>query len=202
MAFKIGEKMNPLIKEELFSLETYSEKREEFKAQVLSEKKNRRVQIGEHITLLFENKNTIQYQIQEMLRIEKIFEADGIKEELDAYNPMIPTGTNLKATMLIEYEDVSERKIRLTQLKGVETQIWLKAGSSNKVFPIADEDLERENETKTSAVHFLRFEFNADQIKEFKSGGSVMVGSDHENYQTPDAILPQETRLALAKDFE
>lgn len=158
--------MNKLNRSDLFSLEEYSIERESFRNRVLEEKKSRKVYIGENVVLLFENKNTIQYQIQEMLRIEKIFDSEGINEELDAYNPLIPDGANLKAVMLIEYPNVEERKEKLKILKGIERKIWIKVGSHNKVFAIADEDLEREDDTKTSAVHYLRYEFGAAMIND------------------------------------
>jgi len=153
-----------LKKEDLYKLEEYSIERKNFKQKVLDIKKNRSVLIGENINLLFENSLTIKYQIQEMLRIEKIFESELIQEELDTYNPLIPDGNNLKATMLIEYADVELRKKKLKLLKGIEKKIWIKIGNNDPIYPIADEDLEREDETKTSAVHFLRWEFNDNQI--------------------------------------
>ena len=155
--------MVELSRDDLFTLEEYSEKRSSFRSGVLDEKKNRGVMVGNHVHLIFENKNTIQYQVQEMLRIEKIFEAKDIQEELDAYNPLIPDGKNLKATMLIEYVDVEIRREELTKLKGIERNVWFKVGDTEKVYGIADEDLEREDDTKTSAVHFMRFEFNETQ---------------------------------------
>ncbi|MEK9888288.1 MAG: DUF3501 family protein, partial [Gammaproteobacteria bacterium] len=166
--------MEKLNKSDLFSLEEYSINRDSFRKKVLEEKQHRKVYIGEHVVLLFENKNTIQYQIQEMLRIEKIFDAEGIQEELDAYNPLIPDGSNLKAVMLIEYPNVEERKEKLKILKGIEKKIWIKVGSHNKVFAIADEDLEREDETKTSAVHYLRYEFSASMINDWKNDSSIV----------------------------
>ena len=193
--------MEKLNKSDLFSLEEYSINRDSFRKKVLEEKQHRKVYIGEHVVLLFENKNTIQYQIQEMLRIEKIFDAEGIQEELDAYNPLIPDGSNLKAVMLIEYPNVEERKEKLKILKGIERKIWIKVGSHNKVFAIADEDLEREDETKTSAVNYLRYEFSASMINDWKNDASVIMGIDHENYQSSEAIISSDISSQLSGDF-
>jgi hypothetical protein len=193
--------MKKLNKSDLFSLEEYSINRDSFRKKVLEEKQYRKVYIGEHVVLLFENKNTIQYQIQEMLRIEKIFDAEGIQEELDAYNPLIPDGSNLKAVMLIEYPNVEERKEKLKILKGIEKKIWIKVGSHNKVFAIADEDLEREDETKTSAVHYLRYEFSASMINDWKNGSSIVMGIDHENYQSSETIISSDISSSLSGDF-
>ena len=193
--------MEKLNKSDLFSLEEYSINRDSFRKKVLEEKQHRKVYIGEHVVLLFENKNTIQYQIQEMLRIEKIFDAEGIQEELDAYNPLIPDGSNLKAVMLIEYPDVEERKEKLKILKGIEKKIWIKVGSHNKIFAIADEDLEREDETKTSAVHYLRYEFSVSMITDWKNGSSIVMGIDHENYQSSETIISSDISSSLSGDF-
>lgn len=193
--------MEKLNKSDLFSLEEYSINRDSFRKKVLEEKQHRKVYIGEHVVLLFENKNTIQYQIQEMLRIEKIFDAEGIQEELDAYNPLIPDGSNLKAVMLIEYPDVEERKEKLKILKGIEKKIWIKVGSHNKVFAIADEDLEREDETKTSAVHYLRYEFSASMINDWKNDSSIVMGIEHENYKSSETIISSDISSSLSGDF-
>ena len=193
--------MEKLIRSDLFSLEEYSINRDSFRKKVLEEKKHRKVYVGEHVVLLFENKNTIQYQIQEMLRIEKIFDAEGIQEELDAYNPLIPDGSNLKAVMLIEYPNVEERKEKLKILKGIEKKIWIKVGSHNKVFAIADEDLEREDETKTSAVHYLRYEFSASMINDWKNDSSIVMGIDHENYKSSETIISSDISSSLSGDF-
>jgi hypothetical protein len=193
--------MKKLNKSDLFSLEEYSINRDSFRKKVLEEKQYRKVYIGEHVVLLFENKNTIQYQIQEMLRIEKIFDAEGIQEELDAYNPLIPDGSNLKAVMLIEYPNVEERKEKLKILKGIEKKIWIKVGSHNKVYAIADEDLEREDETKTSAVHYLRYEFSVSMINDWKNGSSIVMGIDHENYQSSETIISSDISSSLSGDF-
>ena len=193
--------MEKLNKSDLFSLEEYSINRDSFRKKVLEEKQYRKVYIGEHVVLLFENKKTIQYQIQEMLRIEKIFDAEGIQEELDAYNPLIPDGSNLKAVMLIEYPNVEERKEKLKILKGIERKIWIKVGLHNKVFAIADEDLEREDETKTSAVHYLRYEFSPSMINDWKNDSSILMGIDHENYQSSETIISSDISSSLSADF-
>ena len=193
--------MEKLNKSDLFSLEEYSINRDGFRKKVLEEKRHRKVYIGEHVVLLFENKNTIQYQIQEMLRIEKIFDAEGIQEELDAYNPLIPDGSNLKAVMLIEYPNVEERKEKLKILKGIEKKIWIKVGSHNKIFAIADEDLEREDETKTSAVHYLRYEFSPSMINDWKNDASIVMGIDHENYHSSETIISSDISSSLSADF-
>tara|TARA_Y200000002_G_C22385949_1_gene539321 strand:+ start:119 stop:694 length:576 start_codon:yes stop_codon:yes gene_type:complete len=189
-----------LKKEDLYKLEEYSVERKNFKQEVLEIKKNRSVLIGENINLLFENSLTIKYQIQEMLRIEKIFESELIQEELDTYNPLIPDGNNLKATMLIEYADVDLRKEKLKILKGIERKIWIKVGNNDPVYPIADEDLEREDDTKTSAVHFLRWEFNDNQIKDFKNGDPLSMGVNHAEYDSSH-IIHESIRNELVKDF-
>lgn len=193
--------MEKLNKSDLYSLEEYSENRDVFRAKVLDEKKSRKVYIGENVVLLFENKNTIQYQVQEMLRIEKIFDAEGIREELDAYNPLIPDGKNLKAVMLIEYPNIGERKEKLKILKGIERKVWIKVSGHNKVFAIADEDLEREDETKTSAVHYLRFEFSSSMIDDWKNDSNVVMGIDHANYQPPETIISADISSSLSGDF-
>ena len=184
-------KMTNLNKTDLLSLEEYSERREDLRSEVLQLKKDRHIQIGENISLLFESIETIKYQIQEMLRIEKIFDADGIEEELAAYNPLIPDGTNLKATMLIEYPDRDIRAEKLKDLHLVENKVWLQIGENERVYAIADEDLERSNEEKTSAVHFLRFEFDKNMIEDFKSTKMLYAGIDHPKYN----IKTKETPL-------
>lgn len=189
-----------LKKDDLYKLEEYSVERDSFKQQVLDIKKNRSVLVGDHINLLFENSLTIQYQIQEMLRIEKIFEAELIQEELDTYNPLIPDGNNLKATMLIEYSDVVERREKLKILKGVEKKIWIKIGINSPIYPFADEDLEREDDTKTSAVHFLRWEFEKNMIEELKNGGTMSIGVNHSEYNA-SMIITDSIKNELIKDF-
>src|SRR5947209_6958464 len=172
-----------ITRESLMSLEAYAKARKDFRAQVLAHKKARSVHLGDHLTLLFEDELTIRYQIQEMLRIEKTFEEAGIQDELDVYNPLVPDGTNLKATMLVEYEDVDERRAALANLKGIEDAVWLRVEGYPGVRAIADEDLERENDDKTSAVHFVRFELTPSMIAAFKAGREVALGVDHPHYR-------------------
>ena len=166
----------------LMSLEAYSKYRKTHKAEVLAHRKLRSVHLGEHITLQFESETTIRYQIQEMLRIEKIFEEEGIQQEIDAYAPLVPEGSNWKATMLIEYPDVNERKRELARLIGVEDRMFIEVEGHERVYAIADEDLDRENEEKTSSVHFVRFEFNPAMVAAIKAGANVKLGCDHTNY--------------------
>jgi hypothetical protein len=186
----------------LLTLEAYAKQREQFRGRVLAHKKNRTVRLGEHVTLIFEDELTIRYQIQEMLRIEKTFEERGIQDELDAYTPLVPDGTNLKATMMIEYEDPAVRKRELAKLIGIEDRVYAQVDGQPRVFAIADEDLDRENEQKTSSVHFLRFEFTPDAIAAFKSGAALALGIDHPNYAVRlDEVAPQ-VQSALAQDFD
>ena len=192
--------MNMLKRQDLLTLEEYAEKRSTIRKDTIDIKKSRELNLGEHIRLLFENQQTVQYQIQEMLRIEKIFEASGIQEELDVYNSLIPEGSNLKATMMIEYEDVDERTKALSNLIGVERSIYFKVGNHQKVFAICNEDLERETDVKTSAVHFMRFEFNQSMINDFVTGSIVKVGAEHPNYPC-EATLETRTQDALNQDF-
>ncbi len=190
-----------LERKDLWSLEQYAEKREGFRAEVLAHKQNRRVQIGEHILLVFEDEKTIRYQIQEMLRIEKVFEAAGIEEELEAYNPLIPDGDNWKCSMLIQYPDVDERRQRLAELLDVENRVWVQVGETEKLFALADEDLERANDDKTSAVHFLRFQLGADQVSAVKDGAAITVGIDHKNYQEQAVLVSEGVRTSLTADL-
>ena len=187
--------------ESLLTLEAYAKARAEFRTKVLAHKRDRIVLLGGHVALLFEDELTVRYQIQEMLRIEKTFEEAGIRDELDAYNPLIPDGTNLKATMQIEYEDVEERRVALSRLVGVEDRTWVRTAGHAKVYAIADEDLPRENDVKTSAVHFLRFELAPDMIAALKGGGELGVGIDHPNCTVEIAALPPATRDALVADL-
>ena len=184
----------------LLTLEAYAKERPSFRARAVAHKRARTVHVGEHVTLLFEDELTMRYQVQEMLHAEKMFEEAGIQDELDAYNPLIPDGSNLKATMLIEYEDEHARRDALARLKGVEDRVWLRVADLPAVHAIADEDLERENADKTSSVHFLRFELTPPMINAFSRGGPVTIGVDHPAYQA-DATLPEATRAALAQDF-
>src|SRR5688572_17507936 len=167
----------------LLSLEAYARQRNEFRAKVMAHKKRRTVHLGAHVTLQFEDELTIRYQVQEMLRIERIFEEEGIQHELDAYNPLIPDSSNWKATMLIEYPDADERRRMLAQLKGIERRVWVQVGDLERVFAIADEDLERENEDKTSSVHFLRFELSPEMRERMQRGAKVAVGVEHPQYR-------------------
>jgi hypothetical protein len=199
---KEGGAMKKLHREDLFSLEEYAKRRNTFRDEVLAHKKHRQVHLGEHITLYFEDRLTIQYQIQEMLRTERIFEAEGIADELGAYNPLVPDGRNLKATMMIEYVDIDERREALRKLLGVEDKIWLQVAGHDKVFAIADEDMERTTEEKTSAVHFLRFEFTPAMIQRLKAGGVLTAGVDHPAYGMTLPALPRETNTALIADFD
>lgn len=188
-------------RESLMTLETYSKQRPEFRKQVMEHKKHRTVHLGNHVTLLFEDEMTLRYQVQEMLRIEKIFEEEGIQSELDAYNPLCPDGSNFKATMLIEYSNVADRKAALAKLIGIEDRLFIQVEGKGRVYAIADEDLDRENEEKTSAVHFVRFELTPEMKAALKGGAQMMVGCDHPNYPAHIEELPQETLSALLKDL-
>ena len=193
--------MNKLSRDDLFSLEQYAEARPAFREKVLEHKKNRRLDLGTNAALYFEDRLTMQYQVQEMLRIERIFEAEGINEELDAYNPLIPDGTNWKATFMVEFPDITERKAMLTQLVGIEDRVYVHVADFDRVYAIADEDLERADEEKTSAVHFLRFELPPEQIAALKSGASLIAGIDHENYQVEVSPVPDNIRASLINDL-
>ena len=184
----------------LMTLETYARERPQFRAKVIAHKKHRTVHLGEHITLIFEDELTIRYQVQEMLRIERIFEEEGIKEELAAYNPLVPDGRNLKATMMIEYPDPDERAKRLADLIGIEDKVWLRAAGRERVWVIADEDLDRENEQKTSAVHFLRLELDEATAQALKKGAALTIGIDHPRYSAT-LELPSAVRDSLAEDL-
>jgi hypothetical protein len=192
--------MLKLAETDLLSLERYSRDRNEFRARVMAHKKNRKLAVGPNSMWLFEDRLTVQYQVQEMLRTERIFEAAGIAEELGAYNPLIPDGRNWKATLLIEFPDPEIRKTRLEELRGVEDRCWVEVAGLPRVFAIADEDLERENETKTSAVHFLRFELTAEMAAKLKGGAALAAGIDHPNYLHELRPVPENIRVALAAD--
>jgi len=194
--------MEKLSRENLYSLEEYSSIRNEFRQSVITHKLNRRLPLGTNATLYFEDRLTMQYQVQEMLRIERIFEAEGIQEELDAYNPLIPDGSNWKATFMVEFPDADERRAMLHRLVDIENRVWMQVGNHEPVFPIADEDLERADENKTSAVHFLRFELSADDIEALKNGEPLAAGIDHEIYQVDVRPVPDNIRLALVKDLD
>ena len=190
-----------LERQDLITLEEYAEKRSSIRQETIQVKKLREVHLGSHIRMIFENKQTVQYQIQEMLRIEKIFESSEIQDELDVYNALVPNGSNLKATMMIEYPDVAERVEALSRLIGVEKSIYFQVDGHDKVFPICNEDLERETDVKTSAVHFMRFEFDQNMITDFVSGSDVKVGSAHPNYNY-ETSLDSESQEALSEDFK
>jgi len=193
--------MAAIPRDSLLSLEAYAKSRKEFRAKVIAHKKNRTLSLGGHVTLIFEDELTVRYQIQEMLRIEKTFEEEGIQDELDAYNPLVPDGTNLKATMMIEYDDPAVRKRELARLIGVEDRTYLQVDGFEKVYAIADEDLERENEEKTSSVHFLRFEFTPAMIEGLKQGAALAVGIDHPNYPVRVDEVAPNVQAALVRDF-
>jgi hypothetical protein len=190
----------PINRENLLSLEAYARERNAFRARVMEHKKRRTVHLGGNVTLQFEDELTIRYQVQEMLRIERIFEQEGIQGELEAYNPLVPDGSNWKATMLIEYPDPEERKRQLQLLKGIERGVWVQVQGHERVHAIADEDLDRETQEKTSSVHFLRFEFDPAMRAALRGGAAVRVGIEHPHYQASTG-LPSEVRAALCADL-
>ena len=194
--------MQKLTRDDLLSLEQYAETRREFRQKVMEHKKDRRLLLGTNAALYFEDRLTMQYQVQEMLRIERIFEADGINEELEAYNPLIPDGSNWKATFMIEFPDIEERKAMLGQLVGIEDRVYMQVADFDRIHPIADEDLERDDEHKTSAVHFLRFEVPAEQVAALKSGAALIAGIDHDNYKVEVAPVPDNIRESLVADLD
>jgi len=194
--------MDKLSRDNLMTLEAYHKARKDFRARVLAHKKPRTLRLGEHVTLIFEDALTIRYQVQEMLRVEKIFEEEGIQDELDAYNPLIPDGRNFKATMLLEYEDVDERKRALGLLRGIEDKTWVRVEGLPKVYAIADEDLDRETDEKTSSVHFLRFELTPEMADGLKYGMSLSMGIDHPHYTVALEPVSPESRAALVKDLD
>jgi hypothetical protein len=193
--------MSKLSVEDLMSLERYARERPAFRTRVMEHKRDRQLAVGPHVTWLFEDRLTMQYQVQEMLRAECIFEPEGIAEELESYNPMIPDGTNWKATLLIEYPNEAERRERLTQLKGIEDRCWVQVTGQQRVFAIADEDLERENEEKTSAVHFLRFELTPAMITALQEGAEFAAGIDHPQYNQAVEPVRAAVRTSLLADF-
>ena len=188
-------------RESLLSLEAYARQRNAFRARVMEHKKRRTVHLGEHVTLQFEDELTIRYQVQEMLRIERIFEEEGIRAELEAYNPLVPDGGNWKATMLIEYPEAEERRRMLAKLKGVERNTWVQVEGCERVAAIADEDLERENEEKTSSVHFLRFELDEKMREKLHRGAALAIGVEHPQYRA-SVTVPEEVRAALMADLQ
>jgi hypothetical protein len=189
-----------LSREDLMSLESYAEQRDGFRSRVLEHKKHRRVDIGPNLSLYFEDRLTIQYQVQEMLRIERIFESDGIQEELDAYNPLIPDGSNLKCTAMFEFEDVTERRRRLAELTGVENHVWVQVEGFDKVYALANEDLDRSTDEKTSAVHFMRFEFTPEMKQSLAAGAALSMGVEHDLYPYQSEV-DGPTRRSLVKDL-
>jgi hypothetical protein len=192
--------MPPITHDSLLTLEAYAKARNDFRAKVMAHKKQRTVPLGDHVTLIFEDELTVRYQIQEMLRVERIFEETGIRDELDAYNPLVPDGSNWKATMLIEYPDVDERHRMLAALKGVEDRVWVQVAGGERVYAVADEDLERENEEKTSAVHFLRFDLTPAMKRALADGANLGIGVDHPAYGV-NIDVAQAVRTALMQDL-
>ncbi len=193
--------MSKLTRKDLYSLEDYTAMRDDFRKKIMAHKNNRRLELGDNVLLSFEDKQIMQYQIQEMLKAEKIFDAAGIEEELAAYNPLIPDGSNWKATMLIQYPDVEERQQKLTQLIGIETLTWMQVDGFDKIYAIADEDLARDNAEKTSAVHFLRYELDADMVAAVKAGSAISAGVEHENYRASISPIASNLRESLASDL-
>ena len=199
--FKQTSGVDKLSRQKLMTLERYAVEREAFRAEVIAHKKPRRVAVGPHATLLFEDSLTMQYQVQEMLRVERIFEPAAIEEEIATYNPLIPDGRNWKATFLIEYEDVDERAAALARMPGVEDRVWLEIGAASRTYAFANDDLERTDRGRTAAVHFLRFELNDDQMADLKAGGAVTVGIDHDELRCQVTLGP-ETVASLANDLD
>ena len=193
--------MPAITRDSLMSLEAYSKVRKEFRANVMAHKKSRGVQLGEHVTLLFEDEMTMRYQIQEMLRAERIFEQDDIQGELDAYNPLVPDGANWKATMMIQYADIDERRHALARMIGIEDRVWVQVEGCVKVYAVADEDLERETEEKTSSVHFLRFDLDPSMNQALRGGANLRMGVDHPNYQASVDPVAAAVRESLLKDL-
>jgi Protein of unknown function (DUF3501) len=193
--------MPPISRESLMTLEAYARVRNDFRAKVMAHKKNRVVSLGANISLIFEDELTVRYQIQEMLRVEKTFEEAGINEELEAYNPLVPDGSNWKATMMIEYPEPAERAEKLKQLRGVEKKVYVQVQGCDKVYAIADEDLERENEEKTSSVHFMRFELSEEMVRSAKHGAAISVGVNHPAYTANTGNLPDAIKDSLTADL-
>jgi hypothetical protein len=193
--------MGKITRESLMTLEAYASARKEFRNKVLAHKKDRTLALGPNVTLVFEDELTMRYQIQEMLRAERIFEAEGIQDELDAYNPLVPDGTNWKVTMLIEYPDVAQRRDMLAKLIGIEDRVWIRVEGCEPVYAIADEDLERSNEEKTASVHFLRFELTAPMIAKLRAGAPLSAGIDHTNYRHAVSELDERMRNSLTADL-
>lgn len=194
--------MAQLSRDDLWSLEDYALERPDFRAKVLEHKKTRQVALTEHARLYFEDALTIKYQIQEMLRIEKVFEAEGIMEELEAYNPLIPDGTNWKATFMLEYEDPQERALRLAELIGIEDKVWIQVEGCDRIWPIADEDLDRSTADKTSSVHFMRYELDSTMITAARGGAAITMGIDHPALPVEGVPIDDAVRESLAGDLE
>jgi glycerol-3-phosphate dehydrogenase subunit C len=194
--------MAKLTHDKLMTLEAYAKARNTFRAEVMAHKKHRQVHLGDHVTLLFEDELTMQYQVQEMLRLERIFEPEQIQDELDVYNPLIPDGSNWKATMMIEYPDAAERQRKLATLTGIEDRVWVQAAGHERVYAIADEDLDRTTDEKTSAVHFMRFELTPQMVTALKQGAVLSMGVDHPAYQASLNPVPAEIRVSLLHDLQ
>jgi hypothetical protein len=194
--------MQKLARHDLMTLEQYSIERARLRSEVIAHKQRRNVQVGPNMTWCFEDRTTIRYQVLEMLRAERIFESDGIQDELDAYNPLIPSGSNWKVTLLLEFPDAEERHRALSKLIGVEDRCWVRVSEMERVFAVADEDLDRENDDKTSAVHFLRFELSPSMVQAMKSGASLSIGVDHDNYRHSLSPLPAAVRDTLSLDLD
>lgn len=202
IAARVETGMDKLTREGLFSLEKYAEVRNDFRAEVMAHKRDRRLSLGTNATLYFEDRLTMQYQVQEMLRIERIFEAAGINEELGAYNPLIPDGNNWKATFMVEFPEIAERRAMLHRLVGIEDRVWMQIDEFERIRPIADQDLERDTEEKTSAVHFLEFRLPPEQVRALKEGASLAAGIDHENYHVEVRPVPDNVRNSLLNDLD
>ena len=194
--------MKKLTRDDLYSLEEYAERRADFRDQVMAHKRPRRISVGDHATFYFEDRLTMLYQVQEMLRAERIFERDGIEEELSAYNPLIPDGHNWKVTFMLEYSDENERHAALQGLKGIENRAWVQVDGHAQVYAIADEDLDRETQEKTSAVHFLRFELDAEMVRAARAGAAIGAGLDHPRYQATVSSIPEASRASLVADLD
>jgi hypothetical protein len=193
--------MPKITRDSLMTLEAYARARNDMRTQLMAHKQIRMVRLGDHVSLIFEDETTMRYQIQEMLRAEKIFEEDGIQDELDAYNPLIPDGGNWKATMMIQYPDEAERRVRLTQLRGIEDRAYVQVAGLDRIYALADEDMDRSNDEKTSAVHFLRFELSPAMIGAVKSGAAILIGIDLPAYTVDASAVKPETRASLAEDL-
>jgi hypothetical protein len=193
--------MATITRDSLLSLEAYHKERPAFRDQAIKERRLRTVHLGDHLTMIFENEFLMRYQIQEMLRVEKTFEEDGIQDELNAYNPLVPSGSDFKATTMIEYPNEADRKVALAKLVGVEHQIFIEVEGQPRVYALADEDLERSTAEKTSAVHFMRFDLTGDMKKALKAGAQMMVGCDHKDYPMHVETLPSETLASLVSDL-